>query len=101
VAEEPRTAEAKEGTEQEHHGGQGMDRAEAPPRPSKGLSRSTAEAEEWDQEGAPPRLRNGTEKEHRQGLEPRNGAARGLEPRNKRQPTSNKKERVKKERKAG
>ncbi len=40
----------------------------------------TKEAKEWDR-GAPPRT-----------AEQRNGLARGLEPRNKRQPTSNKKE---------
>jgi hypothetical protein len=40
----------------------------------------TEEAEEWDR-GAPPRT-----------AEQRKGLARGLEPRNKRQPTSNKKE---------
>jgi hypothetical protein len=54
-AEEPRTAEAEEGTEQEHHRGRGRDRAGAPPRPRKGSSTSTAEAKEQDQEEAPPR----------------------------------------------
>jgi hypothetical protein len=87
------TAEAEEGTEQEHRQGQGRDRAGAPPRPRKGPG-STAKAEEPDQ-GAPPRRRNRTKEEHRQGMEPRNGAARGLEPRNKPQAT---RKRVKKER---
>jgi hypothetical protein len=45
-AEEPRTAEAEEGTAQEHHRGRGRDRAGAPPRPRKGPSRSTTAAEE-------------------------------------------------------
>jgi hypothetical protein len=66
-AEEPRTAKAKEVTRQEHHRGRGRDRAGAPPRPRKGSSRSTAKAEERDQEGAPPRT--GT-KEWSQGMEP-------------------------------
>jgi hypothetical protein len=54
-AEEPRTAEAEEVTEQEHHRGRGRDRAGAPPRQRKGSNRSSAETKERDREGAPPR----------------------------------------------
>jgi hypothetical protein len=60
--------------------------------PRRGRRTEDRRGQGRDRAGAPLRPRNGTEKEHRQGLEPRNGAARGLEPTNKQQPTSNKKE---------